>query len=1071
MRKSATWFVGDRRWIGWLAFLFLVATTPPGSMAQLPTATILGVVNDSTGAVVPGAQLTARSVETGQTRAAVAADDGSYRFAALAVGNYEVRVEHPGFRSEARSGLQLTVGQEAVVNFTLEVGAMKQTVSVTAEAPLVNTTSGTLGGLVDERKIADLPLNGRNYIDLTLMQPGVQQHRNLSSGGGQVGTYFSSSGAPLRSNRYLLDGASMVTMNGASSGSITSSTLGVEGIREYRVVTNSYSAEYGITMGSQMMIVSKSGTNAFHGSLFEYMRNSALDARNFFDYKTAINPRRLPAFARNNFGASFGGPLQKDKTFFFAVYEGLRERLGRTLLANTIATACRGPANATITNTACPQLGTVSSVTIAPVTAPLLALYPEPNLPDNRVTYPFSQPTTENYGQIRVDRSVSNNDTAFARYTIDGDESITPGPGQTPPFRIVGRSRSQFATLSENHIFSPTLLNTFRFSFSRTVIDISSGSGLVGPQYSFLPGREIGTVSVGGLANLGPGNPATQKQNIFTWSDDLFYTRGRHSLKFGTLINRYQQFMFSGSDSFGSVQFANLTSFLLGQASQYTAITPGSIPQRTFHFTTFGFYTQDDWRVVSGLTLNLGLRYEFHTEYNETNGYGSALRDIQHDASATLGPPFKNPTLRNVSPRFGFAWDVRGDGKTALRGGFGLLYDIANLGGALQTTSRRTPPFASNSAVVGPVALALPFVFPAAAVGKSIGIVDYLIQQPHMLQYNLTVERQLPFAMALTLAYGGSRGINIVNNAEGNPTVPAVLPDGRKFWTGRESRTNPNWADIDLATAGSQSWYNSLQVGLVKRLARGLQFQSAYTWSKVLDETQSQIGGDNNSSSSRAPDPSNLSLDKGPAAFDLSHNGRFNFIYRMPELTASGGAAGKLVNGWWFSSILSLQSGYPFSPVLQTNRSRSLTGGGGRGIDRPDLLPGRHNDNIILGGPDRYYDPAAFALQEAGFLGTAGRNILRGPAFATLDFSLGKDMQLGFLGEGRKLEFRAEFFDLLNRANFVTPGLGIGGGAANTSAVVFAGRASGELPLATAAKLTGTTSSSRQVQLALKLIF
>ena len=367
--------------------------------------------------------------------------------------------------------------------------------------------------------------------------------------------------------------------------------------------------------------------------------------------------------------------------------------------------------------------------------------------------------------------------------------------------------------------------------------------------------------------------------------------------------------------------------------------------------------------------------------------------------------------------------------------------------------------------------MALPFVFPAAAVGKSIGIVDYLIQQPHMLQYNLTVERQLPFAMALTLAYGGSRGINIVQNAEGNPTVPAVLPDGRKFWTGRESRTNPNWADIDLATAGSQSWYNSLQVGLVKRLARGLQFQSAYTWSKVLDETQSQIGGDNNSSSSRAPDPSNLSLDKGPAAFDLSHNWRFNFIYRMPDLTASGGAAGKLVNGWWFSSILSLQSGYPFSPVLQTNRSRSLTGGGGRGIDRPDLLPGRHNDNIILGGPDRYYDPAAFALQEAGFLGTAGRNILRGPGFANLDFSLGKDLELGFLGEGRKLEFRAEFSDLLNRANFVTPGLGIGGGAANTSAVVFAGRASGEPPLATAAKLTGTTSSSRQVQLALKLIF
>ena len=280
---------------------------------------------------MPEATLTARNVNTGQSRTTVSDRDGSYRFSALSVGSYEIQIEHPGFQSETRSGLTLVVGQEAVVNFVLQVGAMEQRVDVTADAPLVNTTSGSLGGLVDERKVADLPLNGRNYIDLTLLQPGVQQHKNFNPTSVIRGSFLSSNGAPLRSNNYLLDGASMVNAYAAASASITGSTLGVEGIREYRVVTNSFSAEYGMTMGSQMMIVSKSGTNLFHGSLFEYLRNSALDARNFFDYKTNISPQRLPPFKRNNFGGSFGGPIRKDSTFFHLVYEGVRERLARLL--------------------------------------------------------------------------------------------------------------------------------------------------------------------------------------------------------------------------------------------------------------------------------------------------------------------------------------------------------------------------------------------------------------------------------------------------------------------------------------------------------------------------------------------------------------------------------------------------------------------------------------------------------------------------------------------------------------------------------------------------------------------
>src|SRR2546426_9403149 len=365
------------------------------AMSQLPTATILGAVKDSTGAVLPGASITAKNLETGLTRAAVGAEDGSYRLSALPVGAYEVRVELPGFRTEVRSGLTLTVSQEAVVNFTLQPGALEQTVVVTEEAPLVNTTSGSLGGLVDERKVAELPLNGRNFMDLTLLQPGITQQRNLGVAASTVGLWFSSNGAPLRSNNYLLDGGIMTNLTNGTSAGQDGSTLGIEGIREYRVITNSFSAEYGMTMGSQVMVVTKGGTNTLHGSLFEYFRSSALDARNFFDYKTAASNRRLPPFTRNQFGGSLGGPIKKDKTFFFGVYEGLRHRFGVTTVSQTIGAGCHGPAGAVITNTACPQLGSVPSATISPVTAPILDLFSPPNLPKDQFTFPFTQPTRD----------------------------------------------------------------------------------------------------------------------------------------------------------------------------------------------------------------------------------------------------------------------------------------------------------------------------------------------------------------------------------------------------------------------------------------------------------------------------------------------------------------------------------------------------------------------------------------------------------------------------------------------------------------------------------------------------
>jgi len=1041
-------------------------------MSQLPTGTILGAVKDSSGAVIPGASITAKNTETGFTRTGVSAEDGSYRLSALPVGGYEVRVELPGFRTEVRSGLTLTVAQEAVVNFALQAGAVEQTVVVTEDAPIVNTTSGALGGLVDERKVAELPLNGRNFIDLTLLTPGITQQRNLGVAASTVGLWFSSNGAPLRSNNYLLDGAIMTNLTNGTSASQDGSTLGLEGVREYRVITNSFSAEYGMTMGSQVMVVTKGGTNTLHGSLFEYLRNSALDARNFFDYKTPASNRRLPAFARNQFGGSLGGPIKKDKTFFFGVYEGLRQRLGVTKITPTIPAACH-TANYVVDRSCVPTLAPGQTLTVAPVVRSLLDLYPLPNLPNDRLTFPFTQPSHDDYVQGRVDHNFSSADRMFARFTFNNTNETDPI--DYPQFRTIRFSRSSFATLSEDHVFSPALLNTFRTSFSRTHPVNPSPSGILGPQYSFVPGMEIGSINIGGVTTLGPNvAPTNFRQNLFTWSDDVFYTRGRHSLKFGTLINHYQQYILSFVNSVGTVTFANVNNFLQGLTSQYSAQTPGSLRDRTYHYNTLGFYAHDDFRVLPRLTFNLGLRYEFITVPREQHGKEAALRNIVSDAAPTLGPAFENMSLRNFSPRFGFAWDVRGNGKTAVRGGFAHLYDVGVFGVSFEIASQATPPFGSFNAVGTPSTLALPLVFPNPP--KTLRLLDYHMQQPHMLDYNLTIEQQLPWQMGLTLGYAGSRGYHIAQEKEGNPTVSQILQDGRKFFPTADPgnpnalRTNPNWGSIDLHTAEGNSWYNALQLGLNKRLSNGMQFQSSYTFSKLIDETQGQAGADNQVSSIFGVDPTNRRIDRGPADFDLRHNWQFNTIYQVPQPFKSGPLRAVL-NGWRASSIFSVQSGYPFTPSLRTNRSRSglntgQPGAGAQNFDRPNLVPGRTKGDIILGRPERWFDPTAFTLQDAGFLGTSGRNYLTGPGYFNLDFSLGKNIPVKQLGENGTLEFRGELFNILNHPNFALN---------DTARQIFAGSAAPgvrEDPLTTAGVITWTGSArSRQIQFALKLLF
>jgi hypothetical protein len=1097
-------------WIA--ASIFLIMSVPVS--AQLPTATLLGVINDSSGAMVPGASVTARNTDTSQTRTTISGSDGSYRFDALPIGHYEVRAEHTGFETEVHTGLTLTVAQAAIVNFTLKVGATAQAVVVTSQASLVDVTSGSLGNLVSENQLVNLPLNGRNYINLALLEPGITQIINKGTGGPGMGTDFSSSGAPEYSNNILLDGARVQNWFSATSASVTGSALGLDGIEEFRVVTNSSSAEYGMTMGGEVLLVSKRGTNAFHGSAFEYLRNSALDARNYFDTPQGSGGHRLPEFRRNNFGGAFGGPIKKDKTFFFGVFEGLRQQQGTTNLISV-------PSAADKVN------GGLVPV-INPAIVPFLPYFPDPNLPNNEFTYPFTQPSTDNYGQMRVDQTLSAADTAFARYTVDDGAIVQPT--SYPEFQISRASRGQALTLAEDHIFSPTLLNSLRFSFSRSSIGFESiDPGLIGPEFSFVPGQVAGDISIGGLSGgWGPSSatPAHDTQNIFTWSDDAYLTQGRHAFKFGVLINHYQQYSkFPTVSPRGSMSFPSLTSFLLGEPSSFVAATAGSTLQKDFSFNTVGLYVQDDVRVRSNFTLNLGLRYEFMTAFNETSNQAASLRDLQTDATTTIGTPFINPSLHNFGPRLGFAWDVMGDGKTAIRGGFGLLYDILANMGSIINNGICAPPFCSSSSVSNPPPLVtLPLSFPASSVGKSLNQLNYNLQQPHMLQYNLTVQRQLPWNMVATVSYAGSQGLNLLNVNEGNPTVPAGIPsvgatgaescvprpagqvapniaqlsmvDGsaNACWLGTETRINPNWSTIQLHSAQAESWYNALQFGLLKRFSNGLQFQSSYTWGKSIDTNPNQAA-DLTTSSVVPDDPFHLTSDRAPSNFDITQSWIFNAIYRIPDLARAGSLMGKLMGGWTTSGILTMQTGFPFTVELQAQRSLSMISGGGnpagQGVstDRPDLVAGRSNSNITsgttegcpgvaagqqLGTASLWYDPCAFTLQPAGFLGSAGRNILRGPGLTNLDFSLKRDIPLRFLGEAGNLQFGVDAFNIFNNVNFATPALG--GNSTNTTngaGIIFAGspKDTTETPLSTAGRITNTATTSRQIQLSLRIQF
>jgi hypothetical protein len=1099
-----------------IAAFSVVACLGLAGWAQLPTGTILGTVKDASGAVIPGAAVTVANAQTGFSRSTTTAADGSFRLPALPVGAYEVGVEHPGFQHAVRSGLQLNIGQEAVLNFSLQIGGVEQTIAVTAEAPMIETTSATVSGLVGENTMRDLPLNARSLIELGTLFAGVTVAREAGQGATSgFGTKLSILGTRYQANSFQLDGTEIKDLTG-SAGSAAGVVMGVETVREFNVVASGYSAEYGSSSGGVFNAVTKSGTNDFHGSVFEFLRNDKLDARNFFDRDTA-NPTvrsNPPPYKRNQFGFSLGGPIVHDKTFFFGSYEALRERLGNTQvlrvptpeLKSGLLPVPSGVSAAKCTSTTgnAPIGGTIQGgncvIAIAPEIQPWLNMYPAPtpggrDFRDGTAEFirAVSIPTSENFFSIRGDQRVSDKDSFFGRYTRDkAEREGAPGISHVG----LDRTHTQYTTFSETRLVSPQIINVLMLGYNRTVI-YNFADRLADapprPQHSFNYNTAdncdpSGSVAASPLTGQGGCGELTEPiLNQYQLKNDLFYTAGTHSLKFGFNVQRLDQTRRRTWGFGGVMSFFDMAEYLKGLVDSASAQLLGSDPVVHMQQYLYGMYAQDDFRLTPNFTLNLGLRYEFITVpyvKNErfSNIHGYLSQPGQSLSTLVLGnPAWENPSLKNFAPRVGFAWDVTGTGRTSVRGGAGIFYDQV-FAGPWAFAFVSTPPYLQrgdfNFSTTGvrpnfPNAFRDQYEFFAS--NPQIEGIEFKLGQPTTLKASLDLQQSLTSSTSVEIGGSLTNGWHLprvvsVNSPGGCETSVAVascanavtsgetrffIPNGSPTLHGGLGRVRPRQND-------SRSSYYALRLQLSQRYARSLQYRLGYTFSKAIDTATGAVGsGDWGSESGRSVYRGMLNEDKGLAPFDLRHVVTSNFTYDLPGGNLTG-IAGKTLSGWQVSGIVSLQSGVPFSVAAGATPSWWRETG-----HRPDLVPGAEV-KYDTRNPERYFDPSAFtmpgmaahpaagsaAVANPGWLGNVGRHTLIGPGLATLNMTFAKNTPLT---ESARLQFRAEFFNLFNRANFDAP-----------SPTIFS---NSRVVSPTVGRITDTETTSRQVQLALKLEF
>lgn len=1025
-----------------LCVVTLMLLPAQSARAQGASGTITGTVSDESGGILPGASVTVRNEETGATRELVTGEGGQFRATDLPPGPYAVTASLTGFGAIARRGIVLTVGREAVVDFALKVGQLNDVVTVVGEASTVDTRTSSTGALISEAQIKNLPLNGRSFIELATLTPGVQLTtaggRNTSAGFGQK---ISVNGARYTQNLFTLDGT-MMNDQFNQAGSATGNMLGVEAIREFQVLTNSFSAEYGRHTGAVVNAATKTGTNSFHGSLFEFHRNEVLDANR---WEAEQNNLPKPDFQRNQFGLSLGGPLVRDRTFFFTNYEGLREALGVTRTFNVPSLAVRNAAT-----------------TIA---RSYLDGYPQPNSTSldaqrDQFVRQDQRDTTEHYFVTRLDHRFSANNSMFGRYTFNDGEVTDPERVNTG---AITKTRLQFMTVEHQAVRGAGLVNRLQVGYTASRLDGFDYvlDGITFPRTTFTDvERGIGNMTIGGLSPWGGSttNPKFHEFSNIQVSDKVSWNRGAHSLRLGGHMEYQRYDLTSDFTSMGSFVFASINTFLAGTARTFDAVQPGSDTSRRLRQYVFGLFVQDDWRVRSNLTLNLGVRYEPTGDVTEVDGKLAQLIDFASPTATAkdttvVDRVVKNPSYRNVAPRVGFAWDVAGNGKTSLRGGAGVFYDLLTANtNFVQNTAVRVPPFFQRSRITGTPAA--PIDFPQAYFTQAARLagnaqlegIQYEPDQPTMLKWNLNVQRELLERTSIEVGYTGTRGYNLFRQIYTNGRE-AIDVDGRLFVPAGTPLRQPNFGRMRLRVSDAKSWYNGMTVGITRR-DPALQTQVSYTLGKSEDTGASAIGGndyDNEAGGSRYL----FSADRGPSPFDVRHSFVASANWEVP-FGRGKGMASALIRDWSIGGLIRLKSGSPFSVQNGVGLER---GRQPDAPDYPDLCPGA-NPNPVLGGATQYFDPRAFCLQPAGFIGNAPRNSVVGPGSATVDLILARRIDMG---SSRNLQFRVEAFNILNRANFAFP-----------TAEIFNPDGSYR---ADAGRITSTVGTPRQVQLGAKLVW
>jgi hypothetical protein len=1079
-------------------FLFLV----PGAAAQT-TSSLSGIVTDPSGATVAAANVTVRNVNTGTDRATTTDSAGRYHVFSLPVGDYEIVVEKQRFAEALRTGIHLVVGQDAAADIVLQVGGVQQRIAVNANAAAVNLTTADISGLVGEQQVKDLPLNGRSFDELLTLNPGIVNFTAEKTGGvgvsnSTVGNNFAVSGNRPQQNLFLLNGVEFTgaAENNMQPGGVSQELLGVDAVREFNVLRDSYGAEYGKRPGAQVLIVTQGGSNALHGSIYEFLRNNALDAKNHFDKNGA------PPFQRNQFGAALGGPLQHDKTFLFGNFEGLTQHLHQTGVALVPDTNARNgllPCKlVTPAPNPCPASGLVD-VGVGPGVAPLLNLWPtqSPDAPDfGGIAEAFNSPLQtirDDFGTVRLDRNFSSSDRLTCVYTIDDSADVTPTAANLYSTDLESL-REQVASVEETHIFSPTLLNTARAGYSRAFYYYTGepspdtpAAGVPG----FVGSHPVGTVVVGGSSAANPTAQVSQAgsntgsnlniaRNIYTYEDHVILSKGRNDLSVGAWFQQVQPNEDLALTQFGQATFTGLQQFLSGTVGSF--LFDPSPTEMNWRTLLGAGYAQDTIRLTPKFTLSLGFRDEFTTGWNEAHGRAATFVFDSNGVIETQprigGSAFTVNHARFLpQPRIGLAWSPYAE-KTVIRAGFGMYNDLED---ALGYRMDQNAPFNPSYGIADLPVTGLPLpVSPVPAKAKvSPAGVQPDMHTPTLVSYSLRLEQEISPETVFSVGYVGTHGYHEIVSLDDNEPTPAIcpaapcpsvfpgtfaaplagaaVPSGSYYVPAGTPPANPKlgaaWAWFSVGTSS----YNALQVDVNHRIGHGFFLRGVYTWSKALDDGDSLNATAAGNAPGLVSNPFDIKADWGPATYNVNNVGVIDGSWQLPfgrhatYLSNASGAANALVSGWTANSIVTLQSGFPFTPQLSYNPSNN---GDTKDPVRPFVNPA-FTGPVIEGNPKQWFNPAAFIAPppDSGFYGNLGRDSLVGPGIATWDLSMLKDTPLH---ERLNLQFRSEFFNILNRANYNTPNL-----------VVFT--PSGVSP--TAGVITSTSTTSRQIQFALKLLW